>query len=190
MAHGEKRVTLVSGEAAYKNAACKIQEWCDGRTNREGITMFGWGKPRFDDAAKMQCAEQIARVLEWELIFMRAMKAEEGHPPDIEDKNGSPKRRALGYVYGVIDAALRWRGHDIADMEIGPPITFQVLRKLWPGREQKLFEFIIRRIEERDGLFAAGMNRGGQGYLDKVNGKHPGSAMGLGILITEGDNVV
>jgi hypothetical protein len=42
----------------------------------------------------------------------------------IEDSNSHPKHRALGYVYGYIDAALRADGHDMANTSIGGPIMY------------------------------------------------------------------
>jgi hypothetical protein len=56
-------------------------------------------KKKFDDAAKIEFASAIAEMLE-----MQKFVAGEA---SIEDQNGQPKRKAIGYVYGYIDAALR-----------------------------------------------------------------------------------
>lgn len=70
-------------------------------------------KNPFDDAAKVQFANAIADMLELQKIV--------AGDASIEDENGRPKRKALGYVYGYVDAALRSRGQDMADMSVGVP---------------------------------------------------------------------
>jgi hypothetical protein len=75
------------------------------------------------------------------------------------------KRKALGYVYGYIDAALRTKGHDMADMSIGVPITFQVIRRLWPDHVNECMDFLAKNLRS-DALMSAGIMHGGQQFLD------------------------
>ena len=90
----------------------------------------------FDDAAKSRFADVIARQLEIQLELT-------GGVP-INDGAGYPKRKAIGYVYGYVDAALRSIGKDMYDTSIGVPVTFQVIRKLWPGRETEYMGFLVQ----------------------------------------------
>jgi hypothetical protein len=84
----------------------------------------------------------------------------------IEDEHGHPKRKALGYVYGFIDAALRTKGLNMADMSIGVPITYQVIRKLWPEKVDVYMDFLIKNITNSDALMTVGVMSGGQQYLE------------------------
>ena len=45
----------------------------------------------------------------------------------IETADGQINRRAIGYIYGFVDGALRTIGQDMGDVSIGVPIVFQVL---------------------------------------------------------------
>jgi hypothetical protein len=72
-------------------------------------------KKAFDDAAMLELAADIARTLQLQMTAAAGVS--------IEDEQGHPKRKALGYVYGFIDAALRATGQDMADMSIGVPGT-------------------------------------------------------------------
>jgi hypothetical protein len=72
----------------------------------------------------------------------------------IEGDQGRLKRKALGYVYGYIDAALRTKGHDMADMSIGVPITFQVIRRLWPDHVNECMDFLAKNLQS-DALMAS-----------------------------------
>lgn len=74
------------------------------------------------------------------------------------------------YVFGFIDAALRTIGQDMSDNAVGIPITFQVMRKLFPGEEQKYVLFLRDRIGT-DAVVMMAMQYGGQQYLDFNNGK-------------------
>jgi hypothetical protein len=105
---------------------------------------------------KIEFAETISGMLALQLMLV----------PDgtIESKAGGPKPKAIGYVYGYVDAALRSRGWDMRDMEVGPPITFHVLRGLWPGKESEYFDFLAGHLS--DLVVNAGILRGGQGFTD------------------------
>lgn len=75
----------------------------------------------------------------------------------------------------------------MSDVEIGPPITFHVLRKLFPDRgaddARRYMEFLIHNM--RDQVVAMGMMVGGQQFLDYFNKKFDGVAMGLARFILE-----
>ena len=63
-------------------------------------------KNSWDDATKLKFATAIAGVLEHQILVAGSAS--------IEDEQGYPERKALGYVYGYIDAALRVKGQDMA----------------------------------------------------------------------------
>jgi hypothetical protein len=139
--------------------------------------LFGH-KTSFDDAAKSEFASRIAEMLEIQKLMAGGAS--------FEDANGNPKRRALGYVYGYIDAALRTIGQDMADMSIGVPITFQVIRKLWPDRVNEYMLFLSKSLRS-DNLVHVGMMHGGQQYLDFSRADNRGAPTGLARFMIEGD---
>ena len=161
-------------------------------------------KSPVDDAWKEKFVEIIATMLEQQKIVAGDVSSEEPTDPhlialrqevllrfgkggaSIEDEHGHPKRKALGYVYGFIDAAVRAKGLDMADVSIGVPITYQVIRKLWPDKVNVYMDFLIKNMHS-DALIAVGMMRGGQQYLDRLKPGAAGVPMGLAIFITEGD---
>jgi hypothetical protein len=98
-------------------------------------------KNSWDDATKLKFATAIAGVLEHQILVAGSAS--------IEDEQGYPERKALGYVYGYIDAALRVKGQDIKDMSIGPPIIYQVIRKLWPQRVNEYMDFTYQKSRQR-----------------------------------------
>ena len=133
---------------------------------------------RFDDAAKLQFVTTIAEMLRLQMIVTAGKS--------IEDEQGRLKRKALGYVYGYIDAALRAKGHDMADTSIGVPITFQVIRKLWPDHVNECMDFLAKNLTT-DALLNFGMMHGGQQYLDYSKPGTSGVPMGLARFMIEGD---
>lgn len=139
--------------------------------------LFG-RKDRFDDAAKLQFATAIAEMLEMQMMVAAGKS--------IRDDQGHLKRKALGYVYGYIDAALRVKGHDMADMSIGVPITFQVIRRLWPDHVNECMDFLAKNLTT-DALLNVGMMHGGQQFLDYSKPEASGVPMGLARFMIEGD---
>jgi hypothetical protein len=73
-------------------------------------------------------------------------------------------------------------------MEIGPPVTFHVIRKLWPGKESEYFDFLADHLRS-DLAVNAGILRGGQGLTDwwlKKDDPEAGVPMGLArYILTE-----
>jgi hypothetical protein len=100
----------------------------------------------------------------------------------IESEAGGPKPKAIGYVYGFIDAVLRTKGWDMADLNIGVPIMYHVLRQLWPGRDREFLTFLIEHMSDPSVL--AGCLHGGQQYLDSLKSDNSQKVpMGLGLYI-------
>jgi hypothetical protein len=115
--------------------------------------------PAFGDQQKEQFIAAISVMLEAQVAA--AGTSEVSEPLEL---------RALGYVYGFIDAALRTIDQDMADNTVGIPITFQVLRRLFPGYEHEYLEFLKENIGKDATIMAAAMY-GGQQYIDFNNGK-------------------
>ena len=69
----------------------------------------------------------------------------------------------------------------MSDAEVGPPITFHVLRTLWPGKEADYYDFVVDNLS--DNAVNAGMLRGGQQYTDWAKGRMSGVPTGLAKLI-------
>jgi hypothetical protein len=104
----------------------------------------------------------------------------------MEDDGGQINRKALGYVYGFIDAALRQRGLDIANPAIGVPVTHSVLNCLFEGRATPFTDFLLKHLG-KDQVLMLGVMHGGQQYLDWANSNGQRAPLGLGKFITEGD---
>jgi hypothetical protein len=116
-------------------------------------------QPSFDDQQKEQFVAAISLMLEAQLAAAGVSQISE--PLEL---------RALGYIYGFVDAALRTTGQDMADNTVGVPITFQVLRKVFPGNEQEYLEFLRVNIGN-DAVMMSAVMYGGQQYIDFNNGK-------------------
>ncbi len=142
--------------------------------------MFGLfkGKWAFDDQKKTQFITIISDMID----LQRIPAGNHG----IEDEDGHINRKAIGYIYGFIDAALQVAGQDMSDNSVGIPVTFQVLERLYPSRGEKYLRFLIDNIRTDDQV-GIGMAVGGQEYLDKSNGKMEGIPMGFGRFLLEGD---
>jgi hypothetical protein len=133
---------------------------------------------QFDDAAKIEFARNIAEMLQ--------MQKTMAGKSSIEDQTGCPKRKAIGYVYGYVDAALHSIGQDMADMSVGVPITYQVIRRLWPDRVNEYMDFIAKNMHS-DELMNIGMMHGGQQFLDYHKPGVSDVPMGLARFMIEGD---
>ena len=139
--------------------------------------MFGLFKRRnrFDDDAKREFVDAIATMLEAQLVPVGNAS--------VEDESGRINPKALGYIYGFVDAALHAVGQDIGDSLIGIPITFQILRKLFPGREERYANYLAEKMG-RDQVVTASAMTGGQQFLDFMNNKLA-APMGLARCILE-----
>ncbi len=104
------------------------------------------------DAQKADFAEAIAGLLSIQLVMVG--------DKTIESEAGGPKPKAIGYVYGFVDAVLRTKGWDMVDLDIGIPVTFHVLRRLWPGKEQEYLTFLVEHLKDPNVL--VGCLHGGQ----------------------------
>ena len=142
--------------------------------------MFGFSKKKssFDDAHKTTFIEAISGMLELQKQF-----AGTEHP--IEDSAGNINRRAVGYIYGFIDAALQGVGQNMSDVSIGIPITHGVLRRLYSGHEERYVRFLIENT--KDPVVTLAKQIGGQQYIDYSLGKLT-APMGLARCLIEGEH--
>jgi hypothetical protein len=128
-----------------------------------------------NDDEKINFAKTIADVLEIQLMLVSDRAT-------IRSENGGPKPKSIGYVYGCGDAVLRSRGWSMSDAEVGPPVTFHVLRTLWPGKEADYYDFLVDNLSHN--AVNAGMLRGGQEVTDWLKGRMSGGGpTGLAQLI-------
>lgn len=141
------------------------------------IIMFG-RKKRFDDKRRSEFARAVSEMLATQTALA---------PRDsLEDAHGRINRKAIGYIYGFVDCALRSVGEDMADISIGIPITHHVIRALFPGREQVYIEFLVKNLS--DEMVVLGMMTGGQQYADFIiKPGAQGVPMGLAKFILQGD---
>jgi hypothetical protein len=138
--------------------------------------MFG-RKKVFDDNEKSKFVEAIADMLAIQMTVATGRS--------IESAEGRINRKAIGYIYGFIDCALRSIGQDMSDVSVGVPITYQILQHLFPRHEQAYTSFLIDHLN--DEVVVLGMMAGGQQYADFNKPDAKGSPMGLARLILEGD---
>ena len=134
----------------------------------------------FDDSKKAEFVAAIAGIL-------RVQRAAAGGRC-IEDERGNINRRALGYIYGFIDAALRPLGQDMADISIGVPIACNVLEQLFPepGKAKRSITFLIDHLG-RDAMVNQGVMKGGQQWLDFNKPGTKGAPMGFARYLIQGD---
>ena len=69
----------------------------------------------------------------------------------------------------------------MADMSIGPPITYQVIRKLWPEHVNEYIGISCQKYRQRC-LMNVGVMDGGQQFLDYMKPGASGVPMGLALL--------
>ena len=131
-------------------------------------------KPPFDDRRKAELVEMIGATLRTQLLIQGTSI------PDLANPDGS---KALGYVYGFVDAALRSVGQDMAKMDIGPPVTYQVLRAVFDDDANRYLQWLQMHIGESD-LMMAGVMSGGQQFVDWQSGKLE-MPMGLARFVLE-----
>jgi hypothetical protein len=129
-------------------------------------------KRQFGDAAKETFIEAVSGMLNVQ------MTAAGGRP--IEDKTGQINRKAIGYIYGFVDSALAAVGQDITDIAIGVPITYQVLRHLFPGSEERYARFLVEHMG-KDAMVTLGAMKGGQQYIDFIVRRRPGGGVPMGL---------
>jgi hypothetical protein len=132
--------------------------------------MFEKRKPDFGDDEKSQFIEAIVGVLEVQLILVRSRSL-------VSDK-GVVNRKAVGYIYGFIDAALNRIGQDIKDKSVSVPIVYQVIRNLFPCEEEKCTQFLIDNVGQDDTVLL-GVMCGGQQYTDFMHPDKKTPPMGL-----------
>jgi hypothetical protein len=132
----------------------------------------------FDDKKKQIFVDAISEMLEVQLVVAGNC--------GIEDAQGNINRKAIGYIYGFIDAALSTIGQDMSDISLGIPITFHVLKRLFPDRGEKYLQFLQDKIRT-DKVVLFGSLTGGQQYIDYARSKLS-APMGLARFIIEGTN--
>ncbi|MGO8689799.1 MAG: hypothetical protein ACLQLG_09195 [Thermoguttaceae bacterium] len=139
--------------------------------------MFGLFKKRakFDEGKKSQFIEAVAGMLQLQLATVTRYS--------IESADGSLKPKAIGYVYGFIDAALRTIGQDMSDVSVGVPVTFHVLRRIFPGHEEKYMQYLADHMPIDETVLLGAMT-GGQQWLDYNAGKLS-VPMGMALFILE-----
>lgn len=131
-------------------------------------------KSPFDDRRKAELVEMIGATLRTQLLL---------HGPNIPDLANPEGSKALGYVYGFVDAALRSVGQDMAKMDIGPPVTYQVLRAVFDEDADRYLQWLQTHIGASE-LMMAGVMSGGQQFVDWQSGKLE-MPMGLARFVLE-----
>lgn len=133
----------------------------------------------FTDDEKITFADAFTGRLE-----LQKIAALELFNASMDDEHGNPKRKALGYIYGWIDAALDHYGHDMSDMEIGVPVLYRVLYNLFPQRAIAYMNVLID-AHKTDPVMRVGIMHGGQQFLDYSRPNHVGGPMGLARFMSE-----
>ena len=140
--------------------------------------MFWKRKPQFSDTQKAQFVDLISEILKTQTVVASGCS--------IEDGEGRIKRKAIGYIYGFVDAALRRVGQDTTNASISVQIMYRVLRHVFPGYEERYTQFLINNVG-KDNLVMTGAMKGGQQYVDFIKPDAKGSPMGLARYMIEGD---
>ncbi len=148
-----------------------------GQMGTRGSTLSVY-KNSFDNAAMSDVADGLSIVL---LVQLAVAGIGSVEATKIEIKTGCINRKAIGYIYGFIDCALQCRGEDITNLDVGLPIVFHVMRKLFPGHEQTYIDFLMFHME--DEVVVLGMMSGGQEYNEFLHHSRP--PFGLAKFIRE-----
>ena len=77
----------------------------------------------------------------------------------------------------------------MSDTAIGIPITFQVFRRLYPGRELQYTQFLFDHMG-KDEMVTLGAIHGGQQYITYSKPGTEGAPMGLARFLIDGDAAV
>ncbi len=142
-------------------------------------------KTPLSDAEKQATADWLAKMLAIQMALVPPSNVE---VTEVETRRGEINGKALGYLYGFVDAALQSMGQDIADVPVGIPVLYHVLRQLFPGHEGAYMEFFASH--DRDKSVTLGMMEGGQQFIDYVANPHPpGHPMGFARSISEGQRI-
>jgi hypothetical protein len=72
----------------------------------------------------------------------------------------------------------------MADASIGVPVTFHILRKLWPGKENEYLDYLKNNLRSDEALLAGTMH-GGQQFVDYMIKRKDGAPMGLARFLLE-----
>jgi hypothetical protein len=140
--------------------------------------MFGLFMKRksFGDDKKQKFAEAISDMLKIQLAVAKGYS--------IADGQGNVNVRALGYIYGFIDGALRTIGQDMSDLSIGVPVTFQVLSHLFGSQDaSKYIQHLVDNVNS-DPVMMSGIMSGGQQYIEFHN-KKLSAPMGLARILLD-----
>jgi hypothetical protein len=135
------------------------------------------GGERFTENDTRKFVGAIAAMLAMQLVVTGRTS--------IDLADGAVNPRALGYIYGFIDATLYARGQDISDLEFGLPIVVDVLRRLVGGKEEQYARFLLDN-SRTDTAVQAGMQEGRQQYIDFTNKKLT-TPMGLARAVIEAE---
>jgi hypothetical protein len=137
-------------------------------------------KNKFNEAARSEAIATLTIVLSVQVVC--APKIGQQGPTPIENTEGKINKKAIGYIYGFIDAALQSRGIEITNLDVGLPIIYHVLRNLFPNHQEKFVDFLMHHMD--DEIVVLGMMEGGQQYNDFL--RDDGKPMGLAKFIYEG----
>lgn len=97
----------------------------------------------------------------------------------IEDVNGNLNKKALGYIYGFVDAALQSRALTI-DNEYGSSVLVGIYNQLWPGEGGNYYKYVIDHIPEAE--LIGGIAYGGQEFCDWQNDNHPPGGLLMSLI--------
>jgi hypothetical protein len=91
----------------------------------------------------------------------------------IEDQNGNINGKALGYVFGFLDAFLQAKGLDIRDDE-GQPTVLHLLARLFPAEAGRAGTFVMHlRGMSDDAEVMNGMMLGGKQAVEFLRDDKP-----------------
>ncbi|MDE3200129.1 MAG: hypothetical protein KGN79_04340 [Acidobacteriota bacterium] len=122
----------------------------------------------FTGSSKFEFADRLALQLSVQLVMSPVPSAGR---TKIEVERGSINKKALGYIYGFIAGGLRSRDQEITDYEVGLPILYHILQKLFPFHERAYMDFLMNHIA--DELVIVGIKAGRKDYKDLLHSGTP-----------------
>jgi hypothetical protein len=125
----------------------------------------------FDESKQTKSVHAISMML-------RAQKTCAGSHATLEDSGGNINQRAIGYIYGYIDAALQAIGQDMGNKAVGVPIIHLILVELFPDKADSYMMFLLNHVSW-DAAVREGVMTGGNQYVEFSKPNSRGHPMGL-----------
>lgn len=139
----------------------EILDKLDAQHRELGVELMALVRmPEFDMTELPSYARGVATLL-------KIQSTAAGSTPIVQ-RNGNANLKAVGYIYGVADAALQIIGQDMSDESIGVPFACEVYEGFSPAHVETCMQLILQKAG-KDAAMTEGMMAGGKEFLAFAN---------------------